>query len=74
MIAPTCCQKAYNKQWPGEFHTPSKGSDRSSAPKGCNLTGAVRDALSAGAARPKPVFQHFSPSHCKILPVVLCYW
>ena len=33
------------------FHTPSKGNDRSSGPKGCNLSGAVRDALSAGTAR-----------------------
>ena len=43
--------KVCNKQEPGEFHTPSKGNDRSSAPKGCNSTDAVRDALSAGTAR-----------------------
>ena len=42
--------KVCNKQEPGEFHTPSKGNDRSSVPKGCDSTDAVRDALPVRAS------------------------
>ena len=44
---------------PGKFHTPGGNKQPVEGPKGLNLTGAVRNALSPGTARPDKVTKNF---------------